>query len=326
MSPFRRILRTSSPQKNNSTSHTRNRSYKFRNTNMWNLSRIGVTGLLILTLLALSPLTLRLLRPAYADSTAKTVLFPQDWRNAGLITTNDNWSGVPGIVGFRGDGLTGATGANPQTIVAESTVVNVIANQTNPNGLATGGVAEFAITNPTIALQGSGTARAPYVQFHLNTTGVTNINVAYNLRDIDGSADNAVQPVALQYRIGNSGDFTNLPAGFVADATTGPSLATLVTPVSVTLPAACENQPLVQVRVITTDAVGSDEWVGIDDINITGSASTNPSGVGTSTPSSVAPTETSLLTVAVTPGTNPTSTAHTVTANLSSIGGSAAQA
>src|SRR6185369_6354758 len=56
--------------------------------------------------------------------------------------------------------------------------------------------------------------------------------------------------------------------GFVADATTGPSLATKVTPVSVTLPAAADNQPLVQVRIITTNAIGNDEWVGIDDLLI----------------------------------------------------------
>ena len=40
----------------------------------------------------------------------------------------------------------------------------------------------------------------------------------------------------------STGNYTNLPAGFVADATTGPSLATLVTPVSVTLPAAAAGQ------------------------------------------------------------------------------------
>jgi hypothetical protein len=129
MSRFRtRILTTSSTRTNNSNSKTRNRTDKSRNTNMWNLKRIGVTGLLIMTLLALSPLTLRLLRPAHAVGTAQTLPFTQDWSNASLITANDNWSGVPGIVGFRGDGLTGATGTNPQTIVAESTVVNVIAS------------------------------------------------------------------------------------------------------------------------------------------------------------------------------------------------------
>ena len=204
-----------------------------------------------------------------ADNTAQTLPFSQNWSNTGLITVDDNWSGVPGIVGFRGDGLTSATAVNPQTVVAESTVVDVNANQLNPNTFTTGGVAEFHIANPVVALQGSGTARAPYIQLHLNTTGFSAINVAYNLRDIDGSADNAVQPVALQFRVGSTGNFTNVPAGFVADATEGPSLATKVTPVSVTLPVAADNQPVVQVRIITTDAVGSDEWVGIDDINVT---------------------------------------------------------
>lgn len=213
---------------------------------------------------------------ALADSAPQNLPFTQNWTNTGLITSNDNWSGVPGIEGFLGQDLTTTTGTDPQTIVGTSSVANdldVIANQTNPNTLTAGGVAEFEITDPTIALQGSGTADAPHIIINLNTTGQANINVAYNLRDIDGSADNAVQPVALQYRVGSSGNFTNVPAGFVADATTGPNLATKVTPVSATLPAAANNQSLVQVRIITTNAAGSDEWVGIDDINITSGGS-----------------------------------------------------
>jgi hypothetical protein len=103
---------------------------------------------------------------------------------------------------------------------------------------------------------------------HLDTTGHVAVNVAYNLRDIDGSSADAAQQVALQYRVGSDGSFTNLPAGYVADATE-PSSATLVTPVSVPLPAAADNQPLVQVRVITTNASGPDEWVGVDDISVT---------------------------------------------------------
>jgi hypothetical protein len=208
-----------------------------------------------------------------ADTSPQTIPFAQNWANTGLITTTNDWSGVPGIIGYRGDGLTGATAVDPQTVVADGsgTPVNVLANQTNPNTNTTGGVAEFdTLANPVVAFQGSGTARAPHLVITLNTTGVSSINVAYNLRDVDGSTDNAVQPVALQYRVGASGNYTNLAAGFVADASSGPSLATLVTPVSVTLPAACNNQPVVQVRIITTDAVGSDEWIGVDDISITG--------------------------------------------------------
>ena len=206
-----------------------------------------------------------------ADLAVLTLPYTQAWTNIAAISANDDWSGVPGVAGFLGQDITTATAVDPQTLLGTSTLagdVDVIANQLNPNTLATGGVAEFHITDPVVALQGSGTADAPYVLFNFATTGQSSIVVAYNLRDIDGSADNAAQPVALQYRVGSTGNFTNIPAGFVADATTGPSLATQVTAVSATLPAAANNQPLVQVRVMTTNAVGSDEWVGIDDISI----------------------------------------------------------
>ena len=178
--------------------------------------------------------------PAFADATLQTLPFSQDWSNTGLLTTAGNWSALPGIVGYRGDNMTSATGTNPQTIVADgnTTPVDALVNQTNPNTFATGGIAEFEIANPTIALNGSGTADAPHIVIHLNTSGQQNINVAYVLRDLDGSTDNAIQPVALQFRVGNAGPFTDVVAAFVADATSGPSLATLTTPVSVTLPAA----------------------------------------------------------------------------------------
>lgn len=208
--------------------------------------------------------------PALADSTPQTLPFEQDWSDTGLITTSDDWSGVPGIVGHRGDGLVGGTGADPQTIVADGTgtPVDVNANQTNPNGFTTGGVAEFELANPTAALAGSGTAKAPFLLIALDTLGQTGIRVQYTLRDLESGGDNAAQAVALQYRVGNSGDFTNVPAGFVADATQGPNVAGPDIPVDATLPAAADNQALVQVRIITADAAGADEHVGIDDIAI----------------------------------------------------------
>jgi uncharacterized repeat protein (TIGR01451 family) len=52
---------------------------------------------------------------------------------------------------------------------------------------------------------------------------------------------------------------------------------------------------------------------------------TNPTGVGLANPSSVDPGGTTLLTVTVTPGTNPPSSGITVTGNLGAIGGSTAQ-
>ena len=61
-------------------------------------------------------------------------------------------------------------------------------------------------------------------------------------------------------------------------------------------------------------------------INFAVLAPTNPSGVGSATPNSVSVTQSSLLTVAVTPGVGPASTGIAVKADLSSIGGSATSA
>lgn len=198
-------------------------------------------------------------------------LVSQDWSNIGLITVNDNWSGVSGFVGYRGDGLSGAAGVDPQTIVGEGTpVVDVNANQTDPIVFNTGGVTEFHLANPVVALAGSGTARGPNLVCTFSSLCKTSIVVFYTLRDLDASIDNSVQPIAFQYRLGASGNFTNIPAAFVADASTGPSLATAVNYITVKLPAVCDNQSVVQVRWIGNDATGNDEWIGIDDILVTG--------------------------------------------------------
>ncbi|WP_264048154.1 ExeM/NucH family extracellular endonuclease [Methylobacterium flocculans] len=193
----------------------------------------------------------------------------QAWTDAGAITTNDDWSRVPGIVGYLGQNVATSTGADPQTLTTSSSAsddVDVLANQTNPNTLSNGGVAEFALSDPTIALQGSATADAPNLVLYLDATGRRDVVVAFNARDIDGSADNAVQPVAVQYRI-DGGAWKNVAPGFIADASTQ-NTATQVTPVSVTLPAEANGAAGLQVRILTTNAVGNDEWVGIDDIAV----------------------------------------------------------
>ena len=131
--------------------------------------------------------------------------FTQDWSNTSLINASDIWDPALSIVGFRGDGLTSGTNVDPQTVTATSGVVDVNANQTNPNVFNTGGVTEFELANPTVALAGSGTARAPYLAFYLDATGRKDVTFSFNARDLDGSVDNAAQQIAVQYRIGDSG-------------------------------------------------------------------------------------------------------------------------
>jgi uncharacterized protein len=195
--------------------------------------------------------------------------FSQDWTNIGMITTDDDWSGVPSIDGFLGDYDTVGTPTNvdAQTVLVPMTTIDVQANELNPNTFTTGGVGEFHITDPVVALQGSGTADAPNLILYMDSTGQENVTIGYLLRDIDGSADNATQQIALQYRIGNAGNFTNVPAAYVADATTGPSMATATTLIGVTDPA-WSNVPQLQFRILTTNAGSNDEWVGIDNITV----------------------------------------------------------
>ena len=69
--------------------------------------------------------------PAGADNTPQAVPFTQRWLATSLITANDDWNGVAGILGYRGDDLTTAIGGDPRIILGDGsgTPIDVIANQ-----------------------------------------------------------------------------------------------------------------------------------------------------------------------------------------------------
>src|SRR5215213_5664124 len=76
-----------------------------------------------------------LLRRARADTAAQSLPFSQNWADTGLISADNNWNNVPGVIGYLGDRPGSAVDVDPQTVLADNTTENVIANQTNPNGL-----------------------------------------------------------------------------------------------------------------------------------------------------------------------------------------------
>ena len=219
--------------------------------------------------------------PAQAGTAPATLPLVQGWADTGQISVDDDWSRVAGIVGYRGDGLVAEPGSDPRGVTADGsgTPVDVAANLTDPRavGLAAG-VAEFELPDPVVAIQGSATASAPHLVMSLDTRGRAGVTVRVLVRDIDATAHDAVEPVALQHRVGAAGPFAAVPGGYVADATSGPGEATKVTRLSASLPAAADGQPLVQVRLITTNAVGQDEWVGIDDIEVSAASVTGGGG------------------------------------------------
>src|SRR3954454_12446134 len=84
---------------------------------------------------ALSALALTLpalpVSSALADTTPSTLPFEQRWDNPAQIDTNNDWSQVPSIIGYRGDGMA-ATNRDPQTVLVDgaTTPVNVVAQST----------------------------------------------------------------------------------------------------------------------------------------------------------------------------------------------------
>jgi predicted extracellular nuclease len=204
--------------------------------------------------------------------------FSENWTDTSRISVNDDWSKVGSILGYLGDiDTAGAvTGVDPRTLTGASIgQIDVIANL-NTTTSTSGGVGEFQLANPTIGLQGSGTADAPSIVLYMDASGRSDIHLTANIRDIDTTADNAAQQVAVQYRTSPGADWSNVPGGYIADATTGGS-ATQVTALDIHLPADADNAPTLEIRILTTNAAGNDEWVGIDDIVVSSSQASTPS-------------------------------------------------
>ncbi|MDX2268087.1 MAG: endonuclease/exonuclease/phosphatase family protein [Bryobacter sp.] len=281
-------------------------------------------------------LALFLMPGLWANNTSQTVPYSLVSADPAWVTTDDDWSGASGILGFRGDGLSSSTSTDPQNTLADdvNAVLDVNANRTDPSSFSTGGIAEFTTavgsaeeneSRTLYAMQGSGTADAPYLQFHFTTTGASNLTFSYTAVDLDAAAVSSVQRIAVHYRTATTGTWTNLPDGFIADASEGPSLAGLRTTRTFSLPAAAANQATLQIRIMTNDAPGVDEFIGIENVSLTGTSGgpIPPSGTGSADPASVQIGNSTLLSVNVVPGTN---SVTSVVADLTSIGGSAAQA
>ncbi|HYD13548.1 MAG TPA: Calx-beta domain-containing protein, partial [Allosphingosinicella sp.] len=199
--------------------------------------------------------------------------FEEHWTDTSRIAFNDNWSDVPYIIGYLGDiDAASPTNVDPRTLTGPALgAVDVIANLSATTSTS-GGVGEFELADPTIGLQGSGTADAPSIVLYMDATGRADIRLQASLRDIDTTSDNAAQQVNVQYRTDPNGSWTNVPGGNFSDVTTGGS-ATQVTALDVILPPGANNASTLEIRIMTVNAAGNDEWVGIDDIIVSSQVS-----------------------------------------------------
>lgn len=123
-----------------------------------------------------------------------------------------------------------------------------------------GGVHNY---NGKIGILSSGSVD-PAVALAISTTGLSGIKVSYDIMTIrnpyDGSSNTRINEATLQYRVGTSGAFTSLTGIEYSNNTTTQTTA-VTTPQntqskSVTLPAACNNQSVVQLRWVMRDVSG----------------------------------------------------------------------
>ena len=277
-----------------------------------------------------------------AISLSTTVPFTQNFDSMGIPLSNPAPSNLP--VDFGQDTIVpprtlssfGGSSTTPRVAGANMSPTAAAGSYNFGAGTATLGNSDRApgfLSNATEA--GSGNL---YAELRNNTGGpLTGLLISYDVEKYR----NGTNPAGFRYQLFfslNGTSWTNAGpnffTSFAADANnngfaTAPGATASVTNkiLNVSVPTGGSVFLAWNYSVISGFDTSNGQALAIDNISILAlnGVTTNPTGAGAANPGSVAATGSTLLTVTVTPGTNPPSTAHTVTANLSAIGGSASQ-
>jgi hypothetical protein len=117
--------------------------------------------------------------------------------------------------------------------------------------------------------------------FAVNTQGFQNITLSYDFMTIrnpyDGTSNTRINEAIMQYRVGESGDFTNLDGTEYSNNTvqcvsSGYPYPRNPVSFSLQLPPECDDQPVVQLRTASRRVSGDgyDPSFAIDNISVTG--------------------------------------------------------
>lgn len=185
------------------------------------------------------------------NPTAQAIPYSQNFDGLAHTSTTypDGWQGWT-ISTSPGSSFNTAAPTADRSLIASSTAATNSGNVHNYNGKI--GFLNSSSLDLTIVLA-------------INTTGKSNIKVSYDIMTIrnpyDGSSNTRINEVTLQYRIGTSGTFTNLTGVEYQNNTTTQTTA-ITTPQkleskSITLPDACNNQSVVQLRWASRQVSGS---------------------------------------------------------------------
>lgn len=201
---------------------------------------------------------------AQTDPTPQALPYTQDF--AGLT-----WTSTTYPAGWEGWKISNAVGSTFKTTAPTADRALTASGDASKN---TAGVYNY---NGALGFLGGSTAEYG-LALGLTTTGVTGVSVRYVAGVVrnpwDGATNNRIDEMTLQYRVGTSGAFTTIdPLGFANDTTAQTSAVT--TPLgpasrSIVLPAACDNQPVVELRWVARDSSGAGNRpsFSIDDVSI----------------------------------------------------------
>jgi hypothetical protein len=214
-----------------------------------------------------------------SDPTPQPLPYTQDFSSF----TGSSTTYPAGIQGWR---LTGNTSSSYNTSEADGDAPL----RPGDNSTTSAGVYDM---NGKIGMLNTGLG-IRFICLAINTTGFSNIQVSYTAATQRQQRGNRIGAIGLQYRIGTSGNFTDIQnTEYQNDLSFGDNLTGTgsLNPqiIRVTLPAACDNQSVVQLRWAYREVSGmlNRPSFSIDDIFITGSSSSDytgaPSGISSGT-------------------------------------------
>lgn len=279
-----------------------------------------------------------------AISLSTSVPYSQDFAGMGIPLSNPAPSNLP--ADFRQDTISAVrtlgsyfSGSTQTTRVGGANVATNAANGSYNFGSGTSSLGD-ADRAPGFIASGTATMSGNLYSQLLNNTGgpLSGLMISYDVEKYR----NGSNPAGFRIQLFYSADglaWTNAGAdfftSFAPDADNngfatapGATVSVVNKNLSVSVANGANIYLAWNYSVVSGTTTTNAQALAIDNISILGigaAGSTNPTGIGTAAPNSVMPTGATLLTVAVSPGTNPPSTAHTVSADLTAIGGSANQ-
>ncbi len=216
-------------------------------------------------------------------------------------------------------------GTTTAAIPVSRTVLPGAADLPYNSGNTTGGWRDEGSSGIGLLASSSNAAGALVVA--INTSGLIGVQVSWRCGTISQPASSRDNSIALQYRIGTTGNFTDVGTNSTYTSQ-GKAIGDFSGTFTETLPSAAENQPVVQIRWIyweSNGTSGSRDRIAIDDVSIAAGSSNSSDPLVSGETITGTPSAPILLTARVTPGANPASTGLTVRGDLTSLGGSSAE-